>query len=85
MVSRPDGTRAGVVPSRTVIEAVANAENVDPRELDPPLYEVIDPEALDALFAAEDGTAPRVVFRYCGYEVTVDRDDSIRLDPRDGR
>lgn len=75
-------------PSQAVIEAVAEAEGVPPDELTPPAYEplhaVIDPEALDALFAARsEGTdRPRgtVSFRFCGYDVTVDRDGRVALE-----
>ncbi len=75
-------------PSEAVIEAVAEAEGVPPEGLVPPAYEplhaVIDPEALDALFAARsDGTdRPRgtVSFRFCGYDVTVDGDGRVALE-----
>ena len=74
-------------PSRTVIEAVAEAEGIPPEELRPPTYEslhaVVDPEALDTLFATRaDGTprsAGEVRFPFCGYEVTVEADGSITL------
>ncbi|ELY60639.1 HalOD1 output domain-containing protein [Natronolimnohabitans innermongolicus] len=75
-------------PSRSIIEAVAEAEGVPAHELRPPTYEslhtVIDPDALDALFEPHaDGTvrpAGRVTFPYCGYTVTVDADGSVSLE-----
>jgi hypothetical protein len=38
--------------SLRVVEAVADAEDVDSTDLEPPLYESIDSAALDDLFAA---------------------------------
>jgi hypothetical protein len=65
-------------PSRSVIEAVADATERDPTDLDP-LYETIDPDALDAIF---ESTADRyrpssktcVSFRFEGCEVAVHAD-----------
>lgn len=61
-------------PSEAVVEAVADADGVHPSEITPPLYEAIDPEALDGLFASThrtDRTDGRLAFAYSGYEVTV--------------
>lgn len=64
--------------SDRVLEAVADARGTDPLELDRPLYDVVDPDALDALFAADDGTDTlRVEFTYGGYRVTVRGDGQI--------
>ncbi|WP_424004915.1 HalOD1 output domain-containing protein (plasmid) [Haloarcula salina] len=57
-------------PSEAVVEAVADAENVSPWELAPPLAYVVDPDALDSLFARPE-TDGVVRFRYCGYTVSV--------------
>lgn len=75
-------------PSQAVVEAVAEAEGVPPDELTPPAYEplhaVVDPTALDALFAARPEGTNRpngtVSFRFCGYDVTVDRDGRVTLE-----
>ncbi|WP_343217248.1 HalOD1 output domain-containing protein [Halovivax limisalsi] len=73
-----------------IVSEVADREGVDPTELRPPLHDVIDPEALDALFEptttsqrARDGS---VTFAYCGYEVTVTAagDISIGSEPSAG-
>lgn len=69
-------------PSRTVIEAVADAEGIPPEEVRPPTYEslhdVVDPEALDALFAARSDGTPRpggtVSFPFAGYDITIEHD-----------
>lgn len=61
-------------PSVAVVEAVATATGYGPYDV-PPLYEVIDPDALDDLFSPKrDGTprrAGRVTFRLAGCNVTV--------------
>ncbi|MFA9501572.1 HalOD1 output domain-containing protein [Natrinema sp. H-ect1] len=75
-------------PSQAVIEAVAEAEGVQPEGLAPPAYEplhaVVDPTALDGLFAARSDGRGRpsgtVSFRFCGYDVTVDRDGRVTLE-----
>ena len=73
--------------TRAVVEAVADAEGVDPEALAPPLYEAIDPDALNRIFAATptaDRTAERVGFRYSGYEVTIYGDGSVSVESREG-
>lgn len=77
--------------SYRVIEAVAEKEGVSPTDLTPPLFDVIDPEALDALVRKD--TIPNtsevtVEFTYNGHrvtatstgEVTVGRDRSVLTD-----
>jgi len=60
--------------SRKVVSAVSETRDTDELELEP-LYRVIDPEALDSLFAGRktDSGPGRgtVSFRYSGFEVTV--------------
>lgn len=55
-------------PSQSVVWAVAEAEGVDPTDL-PSLHDVVDPDALDALFRGQ--TRATVTFEYHGYTVTV--------------
>lgn len=71
-------------PSLRVVDAVANAEGVDPTDLEPPLYDAVDPNAIDGLF---DATATpnasrngRLTFRYRGYDVTVRADGTVSLE-----
>ena len=50
-----------------------------------PLYEAVDPDALDAMFrdAGDDAGAPvRVEFVYCGHEVCVDGADGVTVTVR---
>lgn len=61
-------------PSKQVIEAVAEATDSVRTELRP-LYEVIDPDALDSLFGSSRArTTATVTFRYGGCSVTVHTD-----------
>ncbi|WP_435102078.1 HalOD1 output domain-containing protein [Halarchaeum sp. P4] len=64
---------------RAVVRAVAEREGVPVEELSQPLYEVVDPEALDALFRANTG---RASFEYAGYRVTVTHDGRVDIDAR---
>lgn len=61
-------------PSEALITAVAEVADEEPMTLDP-LYESIDPEALDRLFRpASDSKAPEhgvVTFAYAGYRVAI--------------
>lgn len=61
-----------------VVEAVADAERVDPLDLTPPLADAVDPDALDAVLRS--GTS-RVSFEYHGYEITVGGADAVELRP----
>jgi hypothetical protein len=71
-------------PSLRVVNAVARADGTDPASLEPPLNEVIDPEALDALFGsgttAVTAQRGRVSFQYCGYDITVDSTGTVDIE-----
>lgn len=70
--------------SGAVVEAVADREGVDPANVHPPLYSVIDTDALDAIFASTHGnsrhTIGEITFQYCGYSVTVDDSGTVTID-----
>lgn len=71
----------GQSPAEAVIEAIAEAAGVEPLEL-PPLYEFIDPEALDNLFQQHDSaTDPEamLVFSINKWNVFVRADGRIRI------
>jgi hypothetical protein len=60
-----------------IVTGVAALEGIDPMEL-PPLFDAIDPDALDAIFAATGSGGPRsgrVGFTYADHRVTVEFDD----------
>ena len=67
-------------PSISVIQKVATLEGVDSMDL-PPLYDSIDPEALDSLLEQRDGHVTdetvSIEFTYNGYTVVVDSAGSI--------
>lgn len=63
--------------SRTVVRAIAEARETSPLAL-PPLADVLDPDALDALYAGERA-ASRVTFEYAGYSVAVAPDRTVTV------
>lgn len=69
--------------SESVVESVAAREGVDPVDLDVPLFDVIDPEALDALVrSVVDGSSRppvRIAFTYYGYDVIVASDGLVHV------
>lgn len=67
--------------SQSVVEAVAEAENVKHQELTPPLYDVIDPDALEKLFTHKSATG-KIVFNYNSCEVNVFSDGYISVEKR---
>jgi hypothetical protein len=77
---RSDETSARSVSAR-VIEAIAEHERLDPLDVDPPLAEVIDTDALDAIIG---GAAPgladiTVQFSHNGCRVHVSSDGTIEV------
>jgi len=63
-------------PSTAIVEAVAETTGVDPLDC-PPLWEVVDPEALDALFL--EGTRGTVTFEYAGCRVAVEDGETVSV------
>lgn len=80
------GTGSGSGPSvaAEIVEQVASAKGVDHSDL-PPLYETLDPAALDRLVAslhASDIDGPTVLaFRYAGYRVAIAPDGDVTVTP----
>ena len=74
-------------PSVAVIELLETATEVDPEEMEP-LWNSIDLDALDSLFAPTGNGRPRmsgrVTFRYADFEVTVRDDGEVIGKPIDG-
>lgn len=66
-----------------IVNRIAEVEDADPLKLTPPLYEVIDPDALGRILGPTP-TAGRmdgqVTFSYKGYEVVVDGDGSVSVE-----
>jgi hypothetical protein len=69
--------------SQAVIDAVAAVEGTPPTELTPPLYDVVDPDALEKVFAGK-ASLGKVVFNYHNYEVSVDADGYVAVEDHAG-
>lgn len=65
--------------SARVLEAVAEHEGVDPVDLPEPLYEAVDPDALDEFFRESTANCS-VAFDYLGYRVTAYADGDVTVD-----
>ncbi|WP_266080534.1 HalOD1 output domain-containing protein [Haladaptatus caseinilyticus] len=72
--------------STTVMTAVAEAMNKDPREIGP-LYDQFDPDALDGLFSSRPGghppTGSHIGFTFEGYHIYVQSNGLIAIHPPD--
>ena len=74
--------------SSTIIEGVAAVTDTPEAKLDPPLYEVVDPDALDTLCQPlnddiiRDGSG-QLKFSLQGCTVTLDWSGRIKIDPPD--
>ena len=63
-----------------IVTSIAAVKGVPPTELNPPLYQAIDPTALERLM---DGSSPiSVRFSYGEYTVTVRNDETVTVDRR---
>ncbi|WP_049928981.1 HalOD1 output domain-containing protein [Halopiger goleimassiliensis] len=72
---------AGESASESVITAVAALSGTRPVDL-PPLYEAVDPDALDSLIAharRTDAGTHELWFSYDGFDVSVRSDGRIRI------
>ena len=68
-------------PAEVIIDALAEAAEVDPLEL-PPLYEFVDGDALDSLFEEHDGAkaaSALLSFRVENWNVFVRADGHVRV------
>lgn len=75
---RKDGSET---PAEVIINAVAEAANVEPLELSP-LYEFIDPDALNTLFQQDEGAVDSeaiLSFNIDTWNVFVRADGRIRV------
>ncbi len=74
---RGDAERAS---TRIAVEVAASL-GVEPTELTPRLGDVVDPDAIDALFV-EDGIDGTLEFTYCGHRVVVRGGDGVDVTAR---
>lgn len=71
--------------SLAVVDAVAERLGTDPEDLRPPLSEVVNPDALNALFAPTPSGDPRtgegrVEFTYANQRVVVRADGTVHVE-----
>jgi len=66
--------------SVSVVEALAEAKGVSPVDIREPMYDVVDPDALDQLFTRSDGG--HVVFELADHEITVHASGEILVRDR---
>ena len=67
--------------SDIVVTSVAEAKGVDPLELEP-LYDVVDPDALDTIFNSTDASSSmELSFTMAGCEVVVCGDGEVNVTP----
>jgi hypothetical protein len=57
-------------PSTRLLQAVAVVDDCPPAELDPLLYDVVDPDALDRLFTRST-TPIQIEFDYAGHNIQM--------------
>ncbi|MCU4740526.1 hypothetical protein OB955_01105 [Halobacteria archaeon AArc-m2/3/4] len=66
-----------------IVQQVAARKNVDPMALHPPLHDVIDTDALEALFRSADRdegvSTVTLEFVYQGYAVRVDSSGDVHV------
>lgn len=71
---------SAMAPSMAVVETLAIASNREPTIIDP-LYDSIDPDALDMLVSSDGNSAPgaelSVRFTHGGHNVTVDASGTV--------
>ncbi|MFC6765911.1 HalOD1 output domain-containing protein [Natrinema soli] len=70
--------------SLKIVDKVAEREGVQPEELNPPIHDAINTDALDSLYDARDSEKnPSIIeFAYNGYTVTVDSRGDVDLENR---
>ena len=63
-----------------ILDAIADAAGLDAAELNTPLYDVIDPDALAKLFHTLDGSVDGyVAFTYEGYRIVAYSDGTVQV------
>jgi hypothetical protein len=67
-------------PTPKMVDAVAEAEDVDPATLDPPLAEVVDPDALETLIEDPTISDLEARFAYRGHDIIIDDRGQVQVD-----
>ena len=71
------GSHSGSSVSKQVLDKIAEHTDRDVDKLESPLYNYIDPDALDDLFAHSNGQIVHVEFQYENIQIVVQSDDEI--------
>lgn len=69
---------SGETASQRVVEALARADGVDPLAMTTPLYDAVDPDALNTLLDTDEPV--EVTFEYCDHTVVVDSSGRVTVD-----
>lgn len=67
-----------------IVDRVAEAVDCAPTEL-PPLYETVDPDALERVIESNSNVSALLTFSYYGFTVTVSADRTVTLVPNQER
>lgn len=75
--------RGGESVTGRVVREVAEREGVDPIELTPPLNTAVDTDALESMFSdsvsGKRREGIRIEFDYCGYDIVVEGENTVRI------
>ncbi|NHN43316.1 hypothetical protein G9C85_16990 [Halorubellus sp. JP-L1] len=70
--------------TQRIVQAVADEEGVEPVDLDPPLYDVLDGDLLNALVESNERSdatdSLELSFTYHGYDVHVEAGGSVHVE-----
>ncbi|WP_435344898.1 HalOD1 output domain-containing protein [Haloarchaeobius sp. HRN-SO-5] len=62
-----------------IVERVADHEEIPASQLQPPLYEAIDTDALESLLRGSDGPPVEIRFEYAGYRIRAKSDGTFEV------
>lgn len=65
--------------AEVIVEKVAEHTGESPETL-PPLYNSVDPDAVDKLFQGDRSQDLRLEFTYYGYSITVESDQTVSIE-----
>ena len=61
-----------------IVRKVASLKGVDPVDL-PPLYDTVDPDALETILTENDAATFLIHFNYTGYRVWIESEQEISI------
>lgn len=82
---RLDFDRETLDPSVAIVATVAAVTDTSPMEVEPPLTDILDPDAIDRMFqhrvTAENDDVDKVEFFIGGCRVSLYADDRVEVEP----